>query len=77
MARLEIEILDINDNQPQFEVGSYNISIVENLPNGFSVLQVIATDMDQVCKIYFLNPCLLLIFIFRKNLYTFLHTYLF
>ncbi|XP_066903672.1 cadherin-89D isoform X2 [Halyomorpha halys] len=47
MARLEVEILDINDNQPQFEVGSYNISIVENLPNGFSVLQVVATDMDQ------------------------------
>ncbi|KAI5749559.1 hypothetical protein M8J76_008291 [Diaphorina citri] len=47
MARVEIELLDINDNQPQFEVDIYNISIVENLPNGFSVLQVSATDLDQ------------------------------
>ncbi|XP_044003046.1 cadherin-89D isoform X2 [Aphidius gifuensis] len=46
-ARVEIEILDLNDNLPVFEVENYNISIVENLPNGFSVLQVVATDNDQ------------------------------
>jgi hypothetical protein len=46
-ARVEIEIIDINDNQPEFEVDLYNISIVENLPNGFSVLQVNALDRDQ------------------------------
>ncbi|XP_012282982.1 cadherin-89D [Orussus abietinus] len=46
-ARVEVEILDLNDNLPEFEVDFYNISIVENLPNGFSVLQVIATDRDQ------------------------------
>lgn len=48
IARVEVELLDINDNKPQFEVEMYNISIVENLPNGFSVLQVMATDQDQV-----------------------------
>lgn len=47
LSRVEIEILDINDNLPEFEVDSYNISIVENLPNGFSVLQVMARDRDQ------------------------------
>lgn len=46
-ARLEIQIIDLNDNLPEFEVDFYNISIVENLPNGFSVLQVMATDRDQ------------------------------
>ncbi|XP_047517849.1 cadherin-89D [Pieris napi] len=46
-TRVEIEILDLNDNLPEFEVDFYNISIVENLPNGFSVLQVMATDKDQ------------------------------
>ncbi|KAM3959946.1 LOW QUALITY PROTEIN: cadherin 89D [Aphomia sociella] len=46
-ARIEIEVLDLNDNLPEFEVDFYNISIVENLPNGFSVLQVMATDKDQ------------------------------
>lgn len=47
VARVEVEVLDLNDNLPQFEVDLYNISIVENLPNGFSVLQVIAYDKDQ------------------------------
>ncbi|XP_026669009.1 cadherin-89D isoform X2 [Ceratina calcarata] len=47
VARVEVEVLDLNDNLPEFEVALYNISIVENLPNGFSVLQVIATDKDQ------------------------------
>ncbi|XP_068082261.1 cadherin-89D [Anabrus simplex] len=47
VARVEVEVLDLNDNLPEFEVDLYNISIVENLPNGFSVLQVIATDRDQ------------------------------
>jgi Cadherin domain len=48
LARVEIEILDLNDNPPEFEVDLYNISIVENLPSGFSVLQVNAIDRDQV-----------------------------
>nr|XP_034828894.1 cadherin-89D [Maniola hyperantus] len=47
VARVEVEILDLNDNLPEFEVDFYNISIVENLPNGFSVLQVMAADKDQ------------------------------
>lgn len=33
-ARIEVEVLDLNDNLPEFEVDFYNISIVENLPNG-------------------------------------------
>lgn len=47
VARVEIEIADLNDNRPEFEVEFYNISIVENLPSGFSVLQVNAIDRDQ------------------------------
>lgn len=47
LARVEIEIIDLNDNAPEFEVDLYNISIVENLPSGFSVLQVNAIDRDQ------------------------------
>lgn len=47
VARVELEIIDLNDNPPEFEVDLYNISIVENLPTGFSVLQVNAFDRDQ------------------------------
>lgn len=42
-----MEVLDLNDNIPEFEADFYNISIVENLPTGFSVLQVNAIDRDQ------------------------------
>lgn len=37
LARLEVEVLDLNDNLPEFEVDFYNISIVENLPNGMKL----------------------------------------
>ncbi|EDW81089.2 uncharacterized protein Dwil_GK11870 [Drosophila willistoni] len=47
LARIEVEVLDLNDNVPEFEADFYNISIVENLPTGFSVLQVNALDRDQ------------------------------
>ncbi|XP_055591238.1 cadherin-89D isoform X2 [Uranotaenia lowii] len=47
MARVELEIIDLNDNLPEFEVDLYNISIIENLPKGFSILQVNAIDRDQ------------------------------
>ncbi|XP_039495074.1 cadherin-89D [Drosophila santomea] len=47
LARIEVEVLDLNDNVPEFEADFYNISIVENLPTGFSVLQVNAVDRDQ------------------------------
>ena len=47
IAKVEIKVIDLNDNLPEFEVDFYNISIVENLPNGFSVLQVVAVDIDQ------------------------------
>ncbi|KFB53538.1 AGAP004166-PA-like protein [Anopheles sinensis] len=46
-ARVEIEVIDLNDNVPEFEVDLYNISIIENLPKGFSILQVNAIDRDQ------------------------------
>ncbi|XP_058060753.1 cadherin-89D [Anopheles bellator] len=46
-ARVEVEVMDLNDNVPEFEVDLYNISIIENLPKGFSILQVNAVDRDQ------------------------------
>ncbi|KAG1665576.1 Protocadherin Fat 4 [Nymphon striatum] len=46
-ARIDISILDVNDNPPVFEFELYNISVMENLPLHFSVLQVLALDEDQ------------------------------
>ncbi|XP_047740872.1 cadherin-89D [Hyalella azteca] len=44
---LEVLVTDVNDNLPEFEHDLYAISIVENLPTGFSVVQVSASDADQ------------------------------
>ncbi|XP_050427900.1 cadherin-89D [Adelges cooleyi] len=46
-AEVEIEVTDVNDNQPKFEVDAYNVSVPENIPNGYNVLRVVATDLDQ------------------------------
>ena len=47
-AVLEVHVTDENDNIPRFEHDLYAISIVENLPTGFSVVQVAANDLDLV-----------------------------
>lgn len=46
LSKVHVDVLDINDNQPQFEAAVYNISIMENLPNHFSIVQVHAMDAD-------------------------------
>jgi hypothetical protein len=45
-AALEIEILDLNDNQPEFEVERYNMTVIESLPAGFRIMQFTAVDRD-------------------------------
>ncbi|XP_063598219.1 cadherin-89D-like [Penaeus indicus] len=44
---IEVFVEDVNDNLPEFSHSVYAISIVENLPSGFSVVQVSATDRDE------------------------------
>ncbi|XP_037801284.1 cadherin-89D-like [Penaeus monodon] len=44
---VEVFVEDVNDNLPEFSHSVYAISIVENLPSGFSVVQVSATDRDE------------------------------
>ncbi|KAG8135304.1 hypothetical protein E2320_008328 [Naja naja] len=46
-ANLTVTILDDNDNRPIFHPVVLSVRIPENSPAGFSVLQVIATDMDN------------------------------
>ena len=54
-ARLVIDIEDVNDNPPTFNPNDHVISIVENLPVGFHVLQLSAIDPDLVCQNFILN----------------------
>ncbi|XP_042680487.1 protocadherin Fat 4-like isoform X1 [Centrocercus urophasianus] len=42
-----VTIEDVNDNLPVFSQSSYNVSILENFPNGKEVLRVEAVDKDE------------------------------
>ncbi|XP_041951368.1 protocadherin Fat 1a isoform X1 [Alosa sapidissima] len=44
---INIQVKDVNDNQPLFEANPYEAVVVENLPSGTSVIQVKATDLDS------------------------------
>ena len=45
--RIEISVLDANDNQPRFESASYEITVDENLPLETPIIRVTATDADS------------------------------
>uniref|UniRef100_A0A9J2P375 Protocadherin-like wing polarity protein stan n=1 Tax=Ascaris lumbricoides TaxID=6252 RepID=A0A9J2P375_ASCLU len=45
-ALVEITILDVNDNCPVFEMGSYNVTIMENITLPAMIIQLKATDAD-------------------------------
>ncbi|XP_053211715.1 protocadherin Fat 4-like isoform X1 [Panonychus citri] len=47
LSRVDVFVKDINDNSPEFEYDMYNITVMENLPPGFTVLQVYAVDADK------------------------------
>ncbi|XP_045406981.1 protocadherin beta-13 [Lemur catta] len=45
-AQVYIQVLDINDNAPEFEQPFYRVQIPEDSPIGFLVVTVSATDVD-------------------------------
>uniref|UniRef100_A0A3B3XCQ2 FAT atypical cadherin 3b n=1 Tax=Poecilia mexicana TaxID=48701 RepID=A0A3B3XCQ2_9TELE len=52
---LEVKILDVNDNKPEFETSTYVATVMEGMPSGTRVIQVRALDPDwgsngQVCE---------------------------
>ncbi|KAM6924062.1 protocadherin gamma-C5-like isoform 8-T8 [Xenentodon cancila] len=46
-SKITINVLDNNDNVPQFEKSFYKIAVQENSPNGSFVISTQATDLDQ------------------------------
>ncbi|KAM9129967.1 protocadherin gamma-B5-like isoform 3-T3 [Pangshura tecta] len=46
-VQIRINVTDANDNPPVFTEEIYKVSLSENLPRGFLVLQVKATDKDE------------------------------
>ncbi|CAK6446150.1 unnamed protein product [Pipistrellus nathusii] len=45
-AQVYIEVVDINDNAPEFEQSFYRVQIPEDSPIGFLIVKVSATDVD-------------------------------
>ncbi|XP_017728375.1 PREDICTED: protocadherin beta-8 isoform X1 [Rhinopithecus bieti] len=45
-AQVYIEVVDVNDNAPEFEQPFYRVQISEDSPIGFLVVKVSATDID-------------------------------
>uniref|UniRef100_A0A672GBW4 FAT atypical cadherin 2 n=1 Tax=Salarias fasciatus TaxID=181472 RepID=A0A672GBW4_SALFA len=46
-ASIEVEVEDVNDNEPVFSKPTYSMNIAEGLPIGTSVIQVSASDRDS------------------------------
>ncbi|XP_044883732.1 protocadherin gamma-B1-like isoform X27 [Mauremys mutica] len=46
-VQIRINVIDTNDNRPEFAEEIYKVSLKENLPNGSLVVQVKATDQDE------------------------------
>nr|XP_020011618.1 protocadherin gamma-B2-like [Castor canadensis] len=46
-TQIRIQVTDANDNPPVFSQDVYRVTLRENVPLGFSVFQVIATDQDE------------------------------
>ncbi|KAL8587634.1 hypothetical protein ACOMHN_045323 [Nucella lapillus] len=47
VATVYMNVLDVNDNEPEFDPASYTQLIYENVPVGTTVLNITATDVDS------------------------------
>uniref|UniRef100_H3A4U8 FAT atypical cadherin 4 n=1 Tax=Latimeria chalumnae TaxID=7897 RepID=H3A4U8_LATCH len=47
ITKMTIIVTDVNDNSPTFTTRVYNITVDENIPLGFDLLTVLATDPDE------------------------------
>lgn len=47
-AKIQIDVVDVNDNAPEFKELAYQANVREDAPAGKSVLSVQATDRDRV-----------------------------
>uniref|UniRef100_A0A8D1PIS7 Protocadherin alpha subfamily C, 2 n=1 Tax=Sus scrofa TaxID=9823 RepID=A0A8D1PIS7_PIG len=46
-VQIQITILDVNDNAPEFDKPSYKVVLFENVPNDTRVIQLNASDLDE------------------------------
>lgn len=69
-ATVEVTIMDINDQSPQFQSSSYTADVSEDVPIGSLVLEVKAIDLDEGPNshvLYFLSSSSNSMFIIDQN----------
>ena len=47
LATLTVQVLDVNDNPPEFVSRSYHTSLIESAAIGSEVIRVVATSLDS------------------------------
>lgn len=50
---MEITLQDVNDNPPVFPTDMLDLIVEENIGDGSKIMQLIATDADEVGSDYF------------------------
>ncbi len=48
LLQVEITLQDVNDNPPVFPNDILDVTIEENIGDGFKIMQLTATDADEV-----------------------------
>ncbi len=53
VLQIQVSVLDINDNRPQFTQALYEVSIGENTAPGTDIITVTATDLDEDKRLFY------------------------
>ncbi|CAL8102042.1 unnamed protein product [Calicophoron daubneyi] len=48
---IDIEVADMNDNEPKFSSSSYNVSVAEDTPPGTVIFRLVAHDPDSTARL--------------------------
>ncbi|XP_068885423.1 protocadherin gamma-B5-like [Aphelocoma coerulescens] len=46
-ARIRVKVVDVNDNAPVFSQAEYTVRVPEDVPVGYTLVTVVATDADE------------------------------
>lgn len=71
VPQVEITLQDINDNPPVFPTDILDVTVQENVGDGFRIMQITATDADEVgdpLGILWNTRCLLWIFLLQSGM---------
>lgn len=77
LRQVEITLQDVNDNPPVFPNDILDVTIEENVGDGFKIMQLTATDADEVMapQVSILSNSVFVLFCVRFPLHCFQNRY--